>query len=363
MPQPICIVDEILKPSAGSSAIGKMAVVFGDDVFLRRTALHWLIERTGVHAEWVHYFDGDESDWVDVNDEVSTVSLFDQDEQKVVVVRNAAKFITANRAQLERLMENSHSNSILILETATWMSTTNLAKMVAATGLAIRGSIPKLKQWGEPPDMSKIEKWLLLHAQKNHQLRLNKMQGEKIIELVGTEFSLLDNELAKLALFAAKDGTVSDQTVKDTIGGWRLQTVWTILEEVAEGRISEALMHVDRLLATGESINAILPQLSWGLRRFGVAVQRIEQAERISKPLRIPEALELAGFRKNDLPHAERQLRRIGRTRGGKILEWLLEADRKLKGSHSQDDRARFMLEELLMRFSDQSGTKLSRTG
>ena len=362
MSQPVCIIDEILKPSAGSKAIGKIGVVFGDDAFLRRAALQWLIEKTGVHAEWVHYFDGDESDWVDVNDEVSTVSLFDQDEQKVVVVRNAAKFITANRPQLEKWVEKSKSNSILILETNTWMATTKLAKAVSEVGLAVRGSIPKLKEWGEPPDQNKIEKWLLVHAQKNHQLRLNKMQAEKMIELVGTEFSFLDNEVAKLALFAGKDGTVSDSTLKETVGGWRLQTVWTILEEVSEGRIAEALVHVDRLLVTGESINALLPQLSWGLRRFGVAVQLIEQAERVSKTLRIPEALVLAGFRKNDLVAAERQLRRIGRARASKILDWLLEADRQLKGSHSGEDRARFMLEELLMRFSDQSGKELSRT-
>ena len=131
---------------------------------------------------------------------------------------------------------------------------------------------------------------------------------------------------------------------------------------MAEGRVAEALAHVDRLLATGESINALLPQLSWGLRRFGVAVQLIEQAERVSKTLKIPEALALAGFRKNDLGNAERQLRRIGRARASKILLWLLEADRKLKGSHSQDERTRFMLEELLMRFSDQPGKVLTRT-
>lgn len=363
MSQPVCIVDELLKPSADSKNIGKLGVVFGDDAFLRRTALQWLIGKTGVHTEWVHFFDGDESDWVDVNDEVSTVSLFEQDEQKVVVVRNAAKFITANRAQLERWIEKSKSNAILILETSTWLSTTKLAKAVSEVGLAVRGSIPKLKQWGEPPDQTKIEKWLLVHAQKNHQLRLNKMQAEKIIDLVGTEFSFLDNEVAKLALFAAKDGTVSDEALKETIGGWRLQTVWTILEEVSEGRIDEALVHVDRLLATGEAIQALLPQLSWGLRRFGVAVQLIEQAERLSKTLKIPEALLLAGFRKNELGAAERQLRRIGRARATQILAWLLEADRQLKGAHSQEDRARFMLEELLMRFSDQSGKSLARTG
>ncbi|MBL8871136.1 MAG: DNA polymerase III subunit delta [Planctomycetaceae bacterium] len=362
MSQPLCIVEELLKPSADSKTVGKIGVVFGDDAFLRRTALHWLIERTGVHAEWVHYFDGDDSDWVDVNDEVSTVSLFDQDEKKVVVVRNAAKFITANRPQLEKWVEKSKSDSILILETSTWMSTTKLAKAVSEVGLAVRASIPKLKEWGEPPDHLKIEKWLLVHAQKHHHLRLNKLQAEKILELVGTEFSFLDNELAKLALFAGKDGTVSDETLKETVGGWRLQTVWTILEEVAEGRVAEALAHVDRLLATGESINALLPQLSWGLRRFGVAVQLIEQAERVSKTLKIPEALALAGFRKNDLGNAERQLRRIGRARASKILLWLLEADRKLKGSHSQDERTRFMLEELLMRFSDQPGKVLTRT-
>lgn len=338
-------------------------MVFGDDAFLRRWALNWLIEQTGVQQEWVHFFDGDTADWVDVHDEIATVSLFDQDETKVVVVRNASKFISGYRPQLEKWLEKSGSSSILLLETSTWVATTKLYKSVNELGIAVRASVPKLQAWGDPPDLNLIEKWLLFRAAQHHKLKLTKIQAERILDLVGTDFSLLDNELAKLALFVGKDGTVTDQQLSETVGGWRLQTVWTILDEIAEGRIAEALVHVDRLLATGESIHAVLPQLSWGLRRFGVAAHLIEQAERVSRPLRIPDALTQAGFRKPDLAKAEKQLRRIGRGRAIKLLTWLLEADVKLKGSHSNEDRSRFMFEELLLRLSDQSDKVSSPTG
>jgi DNA polymerase-3 subunit delta len=363
MPSPICIIDQMLKPSTSEFSLGKIGVVFGDDDFLRRAALQWLVKKSGCQEEWIHYFDGDTASWVDVHDEVATVSLFDQDEAKVVVVRNATKFISQHRTNLEKWLEKSNSSSLLILETSTWVATTRLYKLVNEFGFAIRGSVPKLKAWGDPPDLPLIEKWLLHRARHEHHLKLTKSQAEKIIDLVGPEFGLLDNEIAKLALFANSDGGVSDQQLSETIGGWRLQTVWTILEEVADGRIAEALIHVDRLLATGESVMALVPQLSWGLRRFGVAAQLIEQGSRFGRQVRIPEALLQAGFRNNDLAKAEKQLRRIGRQRASKLLQWLLETDMKLKGSHSNEGRARFLLEELLLRLSDQSGKVRSLNG
>ena len=54
----------------------------------------------------------------------------------------------------------------------------------------------------------------------------------------------------------------------------------------------------------------------------------------------------------------EPQLRQIGEKRAGQIYRWLLEADLALKGTSSQDERARVMLEQLIVRLSKQLATK-----
>jgi DNA polymerase-3 subunit delta len=65
------------------------------------------------------------------------------------------------------------------------------------------------------------------------------------------------------------------------------------------------------------------------------------------------DALLQAGFRPwpaDALAAAEKQLIQLGRDRAGRLLQWLLEADLAMKGSHSSSDRARFVLEMLFLR-------------
>ena len=70
-------------------------------------------------------------------------------------------------------------------------------------------------------------------------------------------------------------------------------------------------------------------------------------------PLR--EALTQAGFRDwpiGSLAAAEKRLLQLGRQRAGQLYRRLLELDLALKGSHSQDDRARWALEQFILRMA-----------
>jgi DNA polymerase-3 subunit delta len=48
----------------------------------------------------------------------------------------------------------------------------------------------------------------------------------------------------------------------------------------------------------------------------------------------------------------------LGRKRAGQLYRWLLELDLALKGSHSQDDRARWALEQLVLRMAKGAAAK-----
>jgi len=49
------------------------------------------------------------------------------------------------------------------------------------------------------------------------------------------------------------------------------------------------------------------------------------------------------------LENAMKQLQQVGRARGAKLYEKLLAADLALKGTHSHRDRARLILEDLII--------------
>ena len=146
--------------------------------------------------------------------------------------------------------------------------------------------------------------------------------------------------------------------VRDIIGGWRTKTIWDLLEAACDGEAGEALLQLERLLQAGENPLALLAQMAWSLRRFAVATRYFQYAERKGRRGSLQAALEYAGFRKwpkDALANAERQLKQLGRDRAGQMLRWILEADLALKGSHSTPDRARLVLEKLIVQMAKRS--------
>ena len=111
---------------------------------------------------------------------------------------------------------------------------------------------------------------------------------------------------------------------------------------------------VRRLIASGESPHALLPQMASTLRRFTLAVRLYENADRQGRPISLKQALEQAGI-KFKLHAAEAQLRQIGRLRAQQLLGWLLAADLELKDYNSPAPRARRVLETLIVRLSRQA--------
>ena len=147
------------------------------------------------------------------------------------------------------------------------------------------------------------------------------------------------------------------EQVQEIIGGWRGKSIWDLVDAAAAGEASEALAQLDKLLQAGEHPLALVGSLGWSLRRYAAATRAFQQAERAGRKMPLREALTQAGFRDwpiGSLAGAEKRLTQLGRRRAGKLYRWLLELDLALKGSHSQDNRARWALEQLVLRMAKQ---------
>ena len=131
----------------------------------------------------------------------------------------------------------------------------------------------------------------------------------------------------------------------------------------ATARRQRPLSQLERLLQSVDHPVALFGQFSWSLRRFAAATRLFQRAERQGKQAEAPRG---SGGRriprlaqKGTLQRAERQLIQMGRDRAGQLYRWLLEADLALKGSHSSPDRARFVLEQLILRLAKQSSRRV----
>ncbi len=341
MAKPLHAVDYLAKPEKHPPQ--PVCVVFGDEPFLCKQVI--LKIRSAVlglqDGEFsLSELDGPKAVLRDVLEELDTVAMFG-DGKRLIVVEDADQFVTQYRAKLEDYVGSPSNAGVLVLELKSFPANTRLYKAASADALVIDCSAPKA---------AKLISWLTARAKQTHHVELPQAAAEMLVEMVGPELGLLDQELAKLAIAAGEDKKISAELVKRSAGGWRAKTVWQMLDAALDGNTPEAVLQLDRLLASGEEPIGILAQISFSLRKLAAATRLVLQSEAAGRRVQLRGALEQTGIRPFTLQKTEQQLKRLGRQRGKLLYRWLLQADLDLKGASALTPR--LILERLIVRLS-----------
>ncbi len=332
------------------SDIPSVTVIAGSDSGLRG----WTVSKLNQHEDLTTH-DGEVARWKDVRDDLDTASLFSFGEARRVIVRSADKLVKDSRAELEQYVADTGHSSQLVLEVESLPSNTRLFKSVTKDHLLVQCSVPTVGAGRTPrPDLAKIRPFVAEHLAPKHACKITAGGIDALIELLGTDSCMLDSEIARLAVHLPRNGTINETLVREVTLGWRGKSIWDTSDAAAGGQAAEALKHLEKLMIGGERPIALLPQLSWGLRRLGTAMAAFEAKEAEGARVQLREALTTIGFKggPQDFAKAEAQLKQLGRQRAGKLLDWLLETDLKLKGSHSQDGPDRWAMEELIFKMN-----------
>ena len=338
MPTAVAAIDYLHAPAEHPPRA--VCVLFGEEPFLKRHSLLRLRAAAlgGEDAELsVASFPGQAAAWRDVHDELSTLAMFGG--TRFVVVDDADEFVTRHRPQLEDYVAKPKPSGVLVLDVRSWPANTRLAKAVAASGLAIECN---------SPTGARLAKWLVAWARQAHHAQLTSAAADMLVEMVGPEVGLLDQEIAKLAVSVGATGKIEPALVEQMVGSWRAKTAWEMLDAALDGNIARALTQLDRLLLAGENAVAVLAQISASLRRLAAATRLIVLGEAQARRMPLRDALQQAGVKAFVLAKAEQQLRRLGRQRGEQLYQWLLQADMDLKGFSELPTRT--ILERLLVR-------------
>jgi DNA polymerase-3 subunit delta len=367
MSNTIPALDLLANPAAAKPR--PIIVLFGDEPFLKQLVRKALLQTIlGEDADAPYSsFDCEERmpEWRDVMDELSSNSLFGGGGPKLVVLRNADAFVSAHRSRLEDHVAAPRGHGVLLMEVDEWPANTRLYKAVDATGLPIDCRPPQRQQGkSKVLDENAVVGWIMQWADARHGFRIGRDGAQLLLDLSGPIFALLDQNLAKLALFAGSDKKIGAMTVQEVVGGWRAKSTWDMVDAAANGEAGEALVILDKLLQSGEHPLALFGSIAWSLRRYAAATRIFQQAERRGDRMPLREALTQAGFRdwpQGTLKLAEQRLMQLGRNRAARLYRWLLEADLAMKGSHSHESRARFVLEQLILRMSKQAALPARR--
>ncbi|MAP08222.1 MAG: DNA polymerase III subunit delta [Rhodopirellula sp.] len=342
---------EYLSSPESTQAGSSIGVVYGVDSTLRK----WAIDAIVGDSEWTQV-DGEVCKWSDLRDDLATASLFDFDggDKRTLVVRSADKFLSNHRPEIEKYVSAPGDATRFVLELESLASNTRVYKAVDKSHLLVACTSATDAKLGITA--ASRRKFLTSFVADRHKTQLAPAAADALVEMLGEEIGMLDTEIAKLALYVDVGGKIEEPLVRDVVAGWQGKTVWQITDAIAAGDAAEALRQLDKLFSGGQRAIALLPQIAWSLRRLGMTTAAIEFRERSGRPWQFEDALAAGGIRRGfEVQSAKKQLQSIGRERAKQLLPWLLDADLRLKGTHSAEGRDRFLLEQLILKLARQT--------
>jgi DNA polymerase-3 subunit delta len=314
----------------------QLFVVCGDEDFLRRLvleAIRRLVLGEG-EEDGLSYsaHAGDTATFATVMDELQTVPFFG--DCRLVVVDNADPFVTRYRAALEKAIANLPSAGVLVLDVKSWTRTTRLAKLID------QDATIECKA----PAGYLMPKWCVKWTTSRHQKQLTQAAAELLVDLVGPEMGLLDQELLKLAIYVGERKQIDVGDVDKLVGRGRSQDTWAIFDAIAAGQSGQALTILDRLFDQGEEPIRLMGAFSKQLRQLAQAYRLTLQG----RPLAV--ALQEVGVPPFGIKQREQMLKHLGRRRLERLYGWLLEVDQGAKGGSQLTPET--LMERLVVRLA-----------
>ena len=307
------------KPPAKPQAV---YILHGDEDFLKRQCREVLVAKAlgdGDASFALSNFVGDKNlAFSTIRNELDTLPFLSS--VRVVVVEQADPFVTEHRPALEKYVAAPSKIGVLVLEVKAFPETTKLAKALPdAAKLACKA-----------PAGHKLAEWCIGRSANHHGKRLTADGAGLLVDLVGSQMGLLDQELGKLAVAVGAKPTIDAPDVDQFVGRSRAANVFQILSAIGEGQPARALGILSNLFEEGEDPLAVLGPLTSQLRKLATVNRLVGQG------LSLGQAMD--GAKVPNWPQArqeaEKQVKHLGRRRLDALPEWLVEINLGLKGGN-----------------------------
>jgi DNA polymerase-3 subunit delta len=309
----------------------------GDEDFLKRRCRDAIIALVVGDADptfAVSVYPGEKLDFSTVRNDLDTLPFLAP--ARVVVVEQADPFVTEHRAALERYVAEPSTVGVLVLDVKSFPDTTKLAKALPDAAKIVCKSPPAYRL----PD------WCVGWAKAQYGKKLTADAAGLLVELVGGQMGLLDQELGKLAVAVGDKAAIDAEDVDRLVGRSREANVWRILEAVGEGKPGEALAVLGEVLGEGQDPLAVLGALTSHLRKLAAVGRLVGRGQSLGTAM---DAAGVPNWPKKRL-EVERQVKHLGRRRLDQLTDWLVEANLGLKGGNPLPGR--LQLERLIVRLA-----------
>jgi DNA polymerase-3 subunit delta len=162
-------------------------------------------------------------------------------DRRVVVVRDADKFIAAHRERLERWVTNPSPTGVLLLECRSFPKTTRLYKAAAAAGCRLV-ECARLSARAAPD--------YVIGLASEFGKRMDRSAAAQLCDLLGPDQGLLAGEVEKLALYIGDRPTITPEDVREMVGQTREEKIFAVMDAAGVGDLKGALRMWRQVLAT-----------------------------------------------------------------------------------------------------------------
>ncbi|MBI5864634.1 MAG: DNA polymerase III subunit delta [Planctomycetes bacterium] len=195
---------------------------------------------------------------VNILDDLATLPFLAP--RRVVVIRDADKFITLNRERLERYVAAPAPTGVLILVCRTFPAATRLAK----ASVAARGRLIECKAIRPHEVPAFIGEQAALHRKKIEPLAVSRLADR-----VGPDQGRLVGDVEKLALFVEDRPAITAADVDAIVEPTREEKIFAAVDAAGLGKLREALVMWRQMLALDK--NVVFPAMggiAWSLRNW-----------------------------------------------------------------------------------------------
>jgi len=240
-------------------------VLRGDDAFLLDAYRREIISAVLGDADpqvCVTAFDA-ETPLADVLDELRTLPFLAP--CRVVILRDADAFVTANREKLEQYLQSPSETSTLILMVNAWRSDWRLAKLVAQIG--------EVKECAFRADAN-LAGWIAKAAGKRGK-KITREAASLLETYVGRDLACLSNELEKLSLYVQPREVIEAADVAALTPATSQPVDYELTNAIAGGDVTQALKALDDLTHSSGWEFKTLGSLAYHLRKVMAVQQRL----------------------------------------------------------------------------------------
>ena len=209
----------------------------------------------------------DKADIADVLDELRTLPFLA--DRRVVLIRDADKFISTHRPVLEKYFDDPCSRGVLVLTVASWAKNTRLAKKLSGIGQLIDIAKPKRGQLG---------RFITDYAIRKYNKTLARPAVMLLMEITGDEPGALCAQIDKLAIYVNEQKTITAEHIERLIGHNRMFNAFEVIDSVTGGQIAPAIVRLRNMFATDKKTEfTVVGAFAFHFRRLFNAKAMLEK--------------------------------------------------------------------------------------